>query len=683
MQQEYTIELFYDDRYDMRKLFPGYRIWDIKQTEAVSRQVKQGQVTNVQDSAVIQRLEQNPDCIHACGIGQAEISLVREETVSLAESLQNLQVSVKVSPAPLTLLFLAGQDNAEGLTCGEEKGAWTDSVLCERGQVYSTYAFTNKTDRIINIGSFECCTPENVRNFLPESLVSEYSLSGEPLAYPLYALTEDGEGKAGMDAALASEWNRRTGNKVWVVNVAVSQSSAADWAHGKYCYERTCEMYMQMRQLLHAETQAGHIVEKEHFLFWQQGELDGREKINPNRYRQYFLSMYRGLRQELNLDALGIVMVRDCAICAYQDERDLLLGAPRRIQYGLQFDSLIGNVYIASNVNEQWISDEQVKFYFQSRYKDGKFTYALRKDSLLQIPEKVTQVHADLHYMQVAHNENGRTAAEGLWRHVYQRFEDVEADIVWKDQWFGSVKQMSCSIEEPRILMAQAINLVNTQELQFVYNNRFLEYSPQMGMLFPMEPGETVLSVCDKDGRVLSMLPIEICSRKGTGTTAIVRNNGIEVSWEKEVDADAYRLYRKTGKEDWTCVYEGEETRWMDTDVIPGNIYYYGARKHTVEDWSDHYEGYLLKFVTLPKVQAVRGTDYVRFRWNGVDAAELYIYFLFRQMEDGSYSEIFKTADVQEIYEFVDTGLVPNQTYAYRFGMYDLELHGQSVKIIL
>ena len=56
---------------------------------------------------------------------------------------------------------------------------------------------------------------------------------------------------------------------------------------------------------------------------------------------------------------------------------------------------------------------------------------------------------------------------------------------------------------------------------------------------------------------------------------------------------------------------------------------------------------------------------------------------VFRQMEDGSYSEIFKTADVQEIYEFVDTGLVPNQTYAYRFGMYDLELHGQSVKIIL
>lgn len=53
---------------------------------------------------------------------------------------------------------------------------------------------------------------------------------------------------------------------------------------------------------------------------------------------------------------------------------------------------------VASNANENWVTDEGVSSYFNNAYKTGNLDYPLRAGISTELPATVKQVHNDIHY---------------------------------------------------------------------------------------------------------------------------------------------------------------------------------------------------------------------------------------------------------------------------------------------
>ena len=98
------------------------------------------------------------------------------------------------------------------------------------------------------------------------------------------------------------------------------------------------------------------------------------------------------------------------------DEDELQMTAPRIIQYIAGNSIDYAKLYVVSNVNELWISDENVRSYYKGKYGDqiDSEDYPIRTGCKNTCDNG--QVHADIHYSQLGHNENGLTAAEGLYK---------------------------------------------------------------------------------------------------------------------------------------------------------------------------------------------------------------------------------------------------------------------------
>ena len=129
--------------------------------------------------------------IIAAGVGKAEVILVPEEQLEVAQAALNdaeenvekhqtidaLRINVTVEPARLTLIYIAGQSNAEGL-CSSNTGYRQDeSVACTEGTVYSTYAPTTaQSNSITGISFTKFCTKDNTGDFVAGSSTGTESL---------------------------------------------------------------------------------------------------------------------------------------------------------------------------------------------------------------------------------------------------------------------------------------------------------------------------------------------------------------------------------------------------------------------------------------------------------------------------------------------------------------------------
>ena len=209
-----ALSLRYDDHHDVS----GKTVEIIDAGSPTSYQVGYGVEENtLRDTAVV-TLE--GDTLVATGIGTAKVRI------------DGTEYAVTVEPAPISLLLIIGQSNAEGM-----EGSGNQSVICPDGQVYSTYAKSNGLTGDAGL------TVENAGNYVPSALAGEHStvningtdtkLSG----YPVNSLTEEGAGKYGMDSGLAYEWAKQTSEKVWVVNAAHGASSITSWQKGKENYD--------------------------------------------------------------------------------------------------------------------------------------------------------------------------------------------------------------------------------------------------------------------------------------------------------------------------------------------------------------------------------------------------------------------------------------------------------------
>ena len=517
---EKDLSLQYDDRYDLSEFGADWAILTIETKQVYSHKVISSQNMSEYDGDVILQDKEEAMNIIAVGVGRAEIILVPEEKRELAEAIlsgtkkgesnstaiEALRINVTVEPAPLSLIYVAGQSNAEGW-CSANTGYRCDqSVVCMEGKVYSTYVPSNMSKSITEISFSENCTAKNASDFVAGALRSNESVSGRPLEYSLDTLTENGNGKTGPDSGLAYEWNRLTGDKVWIVNTAWGGTSISTWIPGSTYYERSIAVNRLVRQTYEAEIDAGHYTAGKTLVVWLQGEAD--KYRSAELYYNFFESMYDAMLQELDFDRFGIIMVRSDEGSRINAE-DISMSGPRIAQYAAGSSKGLDKAYVVSNINEQWISDAQVKNYFAGAYPMGHLTYPIRT-ATEELPSSVAEVHNDIHYSQIAHNENGITAAKGMYIALCGNTAGRELNISWRDRQGRQINEAVLDIDEDKVMVPVISPSYLSKEVHYDINGGAVSFNQKTGTFTAEEVGTALISACDLQDKVLATLEVEV-----------------------------------------------------------------------------------------------------------------------------------------------------------------------------
>ncbi|MCD7929558.1 MAG: hypothetical protein LUF86_05300 [Clostridiales bacterium] len=408
------ISLEYDDRYTFSS----------KVTSIVSLTITSKRVgSSKSDTAVVKVDSSNSKKIIACGCGTAVVTLSNGKTYG-----------IKVSAAPISLLLIIGQSNAEGRPSSTStsslntyKKQW---IASEEGQVYSTYA-PSDTSMYSKIGWYSSTganglTTSNESAFIPSSLTDNSASKDYKWTNNL---TTAGNGKSGIDSALAYEWNQLTGEKVWVINAAHHGSSITSWQPGSSKtnnnFWQAVDLYVAAEKLLSKEIAAGHYTLSHKGIFWLQGEQD--KSMSASKYLSYFKKMNSALRTQLNGSGIsgmkksiaftGIIMVR-AAASKPASTSDFALTGPRLAQYYMTTSSAsaYSTIYLASQASESWTTNANVKSYFKNKYGTQAAYRAANpnKSGTISMPTKISQVHSTIHYTQLAYNEIGMDAADNI-----------------------------------------------------------------------------------------------------------------------------------------------------------------------------------------------------------------------------------------------------------------------------
>ena len=606
--EEAELSLQYDDRFSLRNLKKEWAVAAIETKEVFSDQVSGGRDTGKADQNVIVQDRKDKMKIIASGVGKAEIILVPENQLNQAElilsghvdgdttgeTIEALRVNVTVEPAKLTLMYVAGQSNAEGL-CSKNTGYRLDeSVACKEGTVYSTYAPTNSSSTSVTGISFpNYCTKNNSEDFVAGSLTGDKSISGKTLNYPLDALTTDGLGKTGPDSGLAYKWNELTGDKVWIINTAWSGTSINKWVPGGKYYERTMAVARQVQKTYLSEIEAGHYTAGNTLLFWLQGEAD--KSKTAEWYYDSFATMYEAMQQNLQPDGFGIIMVRSDE-GTRNNADDISMSGPRIAQYAAGSSEGPEKVYIVSNVNEQWVTDTQTRKYFSAAYPEGYLSYPMHNGSS-SLPGSVSQVHNDIHYSQIGHNENGITAADGMYAAIYATDSADDLEIVWKNREGKQITTLVVDKGENETAVPVASPSYYSKKVQYYVEGEAVTFDEKNGTVSAEKKGTATIYACNIQGETLAKLKVKVTNTSdmtevaGEDYTGLFRYKGI---W----------WYLKNGyvQKDYTGVVRNENGWWYVEDGKV-DFTYNGFAKNSNGWW------YIEKGkVTFEKTDIIKGT---------------------------------------------------------------------------
>ena len=536
-----TLTLQYDDYYNISDLIQGYKVKNIFQQNVTSYQVSGGNKTAWKDSAVLTKLSDT--MIRATGTGSAIVQL--DGTGN--NSGETMLLQVVVEPAPLTLMFLLGQSNMEGMYDSENlTEELSHRVVCQPGTVYSTYlpTYPDWAKKVTGISFSSAGTAENASDYVAGSLTGKTSVSGKTLNYKVDALTSMGTGKVGLDAAVAYQWNQLTGDKVWTVNTAWSATSITEWVPGQDKYIRTLETARLVRQTYEAEIAAGHYSRGDELIFWQQGEFD--QYVTTVDYEKDFKALHDSLNQEMHPDAWGIITVRFLDNSSTTEENTLYMISPRAVQYGIGADtSAYKDTFLVSNVNEQWISDEGVRNYFKTAYPSGSFTYPMKNSSAL-LPTALNEIRTGkkYHYSQFGHNENGITAANGMYEALYGKEDAKNTTATFKNCYGKGISSITARVGQDAVLVPVIEPCNQAKTIKYEVQGSAVILDMLHGKVTGMHLGMAVVYAKDSENHILAKVVVNV---KASG------------NYISEVGYDYTGLYYDNGT--WYYLKNG----WVDT----------------------------------------------------------------------------------------------------------------------
>ena len=453
--EDTSLSLSYDDRYDVS----GKEVEIIDSGKPTSYQVGYGVAEGTLDTAVVTL---DGDKLIATGIGAAKVKI------------DGVTYTVTVKAAPISLLLLIGQSNAEGMV-----GVANQSIACENGQVYSTYA---KANGLVGDAGL---TVENARNYVPSALTGTYStvnINGNNTKlgeYPVNSLTEAGNGKYGMDSGLAYEWVKQTGEKVWVINAAHGASSISSWQKGQSNFEEAVALFSACEEVLLKEIAAGHYTFSRMGYYWCQGCAD--ETRTAEWYVERYTAMHDALKEALAFDATinestdkvtfefgNIILVmaghenavgyrhgtyEDSSEAFFATFKELEMRGPRVAQIWMANNPELEDIHIVSTIAQDWVTmpdgSDGVAEYFAAHYENGTIDYPTqtKQGDAWYKPTAPAEVKNSIHYYQKGYNEVGREAARNtMYILGLKEKPDVQTRVEFVD-WTGykSVTQIKSS----------------------------------------------------------------------------------------------------------------------------------------------------------------------------------------------------------------------------------------------
>lgn len=501
-----VLSLNYDDRYSIANDYPGYTIDTVWSQFVTSYQVQNGQISNIKDENVL--VKTSDTTLTATGVGAATVVLKKGS----GWSTQYVNLYITVKPARLTMMYLLGQSNMEGMCSGNTGYENDKNILNTAGAVYSTYlpTATDPSNYMTDIFWSQYGTKDNAWSFVPQSLTSTYSLAGTQLQYPLNVLTTEVQpykGKGGMDSALAYEWRQKTGDKVWVVNLAYSGSRIYQWVPGNEIYERAAVTAQLVKQVYDAEIAVGHYTTGNQLAFWMQGELDSMT-VQAADYRQYFLNMYQNFSSRVPVEKCGIITTR-AAVYTHKYVDDVYLCGPRIAQYGLGASPELTGIYVVCNAHEQWITDEGVAQYFQNRFPYGVFTYPMRSTDHA-LPTSIYDVHQDIHFSQTGHNENAIIAADNMYALVYGSSVGVQS-FQWRDVEYQAISQVTLRKNTDMVVLGLIDPVYLSKQISYTMTDG-LSYDVRTATLRANteQAGDQYLDARLSDGTFLGRLTVHV-----------------------------------------------------------------------------------------------------------------------------------------------------------------------------
>ncbi len=579
---DFQITLKYDDRYTFKK--------EIKEIKTIS--VKSDNVqTGGKDSEVLKIQEGSDNKVVAAGCGKAVVELKSGK-----------KIGVTVKAAKISLLLLIGQSNMEGSPdkLGSLEEYQNEYVVNKEGKVYSTYGPSTLSHSLTN-GCFQTVSPKltiwNPDEYVPGSLTDN---SSEKEWKRTNNLTdaEQATGKTGVDGALAKEWVKRTDEKVWLVNAAHSGSSIDTWLPGKERinnnFWQAVSLYKTCEQLLNKEIEAGHYKLSHKGYFWLQGETD--DNMSAKKYLEKFLKMHNGIKNELgtgrvkkykNVDQkrefAGILMVR--AHGDPTDNSDLYMTGPRKAQYYMCNSSKekFKDIYLASHISEDWVTDAGVDLYFKSKYptieKYMEFNNMKKQD--VEIPSQVEDVHQSVHYTQLGYNELGRDAAANICyalKYVKAPESETQIRLVGTDGYTditSAVKakedDMSVTVKIFPAYKAKSLEVMRKEGISLNrWNVKLQSDNYFSGQVKYMAGGKS---------RIYTLW-----SENGASSIQNVMKvpGGIKIDWKKLDKASYYKVFRRVvGTNKWVCIKKTKKNNnisYTDYEAEQGTDYEYMVR---------------------------------------------------------------------------------------------------------
>jgi len=232
--EEADITLLYDDRKPLSQLTDATGTVSVTNEEVTSYKVgsqeKDDHVLIVQDGTV-----------YAVGTGTATLTVGQTS------------YTVKVNPAPISLFMITGHSIGAG-----QEGNGTQSVVVEAGQAYSSYH--QKSLDVTKVDGYGLGWGSE--NRVGNSGIMRWDSYGQ-----LDAFAPGEGGNTGAGSGFAYRWNQLTGEKVWVINIAVGGSCLNEWlpgttghntAYDTNYYGQTVSKFTYAQTILKNEQAAGH-----------------------------------------------------------------------------------------------------------------------------------------------------------------------------------------------------------------------------------------------------------------------------------------------------------------------------------------------------------------------------------------------------------------------------------------
>jgi len=420
--EDNTLALKYDDRKELSALL-GVTPSTVEITNEAVTSCQAG--TTQKDSHV---LIYEDGTLYAVGCGTATLTV------------NGTSYTVTVSPATLSIFMVTGHSIGAG-----EVGNAAQSVVCEAGQAYSaTKGQLTSANGGLGYGASARATSK------------------------LDAFAPGGGGTKGIDSALAWQWNKLTGEKVWVLNLAISGSCLNEWQPGhtghnstwKYPYDSAVTAYSYAQQIVQKEIAAGHYTLGKMMIIYHNGanfvnypgwtfeSVEENYKIMWESYKKDLSIDMDGDGVEETIEGIGLIPSWKPTLNSYAYDKPA--------GYYLSASAEYPEYFLASNATRDYLTEESLKNFPEITYTtQSKAVYM--PESVLHTSQGGTSDNSlfcssdKAHLSQVGYNMLGIDAATNIYA-FFTEEETAAATVQFKSINKETVTQLhlytgeSCSL---------------------------------------------------------------------------------------------------------------------------------------------------------------------------------------------------------------------------------------------